>query len=194
MSVFPETPRPICPVIIEPEFYTLVSPFDSGGEQRREGWVFPKYNATVQYHALSAANQQLLWNFFMATKGQKNAFWFFDPAPIAGNVTSHVGQYVGIGNGVSQIFDLPGKSTSTRVLYVNGAVQSSGFSYLTGGGDGSADRVQFTVAPALGDLITVDFTGQLRIRSRFAADKLSRESFSRILFNYGIKLKGLGPV
>jgi len=194
MAVYPETPRPVWPVIIEPEWGTLVSDFDSGAEQRRQKYTFPKYNATLSYHALTAANQQILWAFYMARKGDLEPFWFYDPAPAFGVVTSHLGQYVGVGDAVIATFDLPGKSTSSRTLYVNGAAQSSGFSYLTGGGDGSADRVQFTSPPTLGDLITVDFTGQLRIRSRFAAARLSREIFIGLLFRYGIQLKGLGPV
>lgn len=193
MAVFPESPLPIYPVIFEPEWGNLVSEFDCGAEQRRQTWTFPKYNVSLQYNALSATNQQILWAFYMARKGTNEAFYFFDPAPPMGIYTSYLRQYVGVGTGAQATFDLPGKSTSIRTLYVNGGVVVAGFSYLTGGGEGSADRVQFDVAPAAGYVITVDFTGQLRIRCRFAADKLSREWFMTVLFNYGIQLKGLNP-
>ena len=62
---------------------------------------------------------------------------------------------------------------------------------LTGGGDGSADRVDFVTAPATGESISCDFTGKLRINCRFAQDRLSRELFINILFAYGIELRGL---
>lgn len=194
MAVFPAAPLPAYPVAIEPEWGTLVSEFDSGAEMRRQLWTFPKYNATLRYEALSAANQQILWAFYMARKGAFEPFWFFDPAPAIGIVTSHTGQYVGVGNGSTRAFDLPGSSTSSRSVYFNGAVQSSGFTYGTGTGDGGADQVTFTVAPSAGVLITANFTGTLRMRVRFAADKLSRELFMTVLFNYGLALKGLGPV
>lgn len=194
MAVYPESPRPVYPAVIEPEWGTLVSEFDSGAEARRSRWTFPKYNITLKYQALTAANQQILWTFYMARKGAYEAFWFYDPAAASGIVTSHAGQYVGVGNASTQAFDLPGKSTSSRSVYLDGVVQSSGFSYGTGTGDGAADQVTFTSPPAAGVIITADFAGTLRMRCRFAADRLSRESFSRLLFNYGIQLKGLGPV
>lgn len=194
MAVFPETPLPVYPVAIEPEWGTLVSEFDSGAEARRSRWTFPKYNVTLQYQGLSAANQQILWAFYMARRGASESFWFYDPAAAIGIVTSHVGQYVGVGNASTQAFDLPGKSTSSRSVYLDGVVQSSGFSYGTGSGDGAADQVTFTSPPSAGVIITADFTGTLRMRCRFAADKLSRELFGTVLFNYGLSLKGLGPV
>jgi hypothetical protein len=193
MAVFPITPKPIVPVTIEPEWKTYVSEFDQGNELRRQGWQFPKYNVQVQYRSLTAANMQTLWGFYMDCNGAYSAFWFFDPIASLGVVTSHSGLYVCIGNASTKVFDLPGKSTSSRVLYSNGSVVSSGISYSTGTGDGGADRVTFATEPALGDVITCDFTGILRMRCRFAVDKLSRESFFSMLFNFGIQLKGLGP-
>jgi hypothetical protein len=223
MAVFPTTPKPVNPVIIEPEWKTLISEFDGPKEQRRQAWVYPKYNSTLQYHTLTAADMQILWAFYMARRGALYEFWFFDPAPSIGLVTSHVDQYVVVGDGLTEIFDLPGKDTSSRTIYIDGDEQTSGFSYLTGTGDGGADQISFAGSdvridrdgntrvtrdesvrvirsgggsggpPYLGAILTCDFTGALRIRSRFAVDKLSRESFFSRLYNCGIQLKGLGP-
>lgn len=193
MAVYPETPLPVYPVTIEPEWSTIADDADSGAEQRRQKWLFAKWNASFGYGALSAADAATLYAFYMARKGIYEPFWYFDPRPSMGMTVAHAGIYVGTGTGAATTFDLPGKSTSSRTLYVNGAVQASGFSYLTGGGDGSADRVQFTAAPALGSLITVDFTGILRMRVRFAVDRLSQELFMTVLQRFGVQLKGLSP-
>jgi len=186
MQVYPTTPAPLYPYTITPVWRTLLSEFETGSEQRRSKWVFPVYDVNLQYPVLSATNSALLWAFYMARKGSAEAFWFYDLYSSA-----HIAHYVGVGNGTTDIFDLPGKSTSSRTLYVDGSVVSSGFAYLTGGGDGSSDRVDFETAPALGAIITVSFTGYLRAKVRFEEDRLDRENFTINLFKYGIKLKGV---
>lgn len=186
MKVFPETPIPNFPFRMTPEWSTLTSTFENGNEQRRSKWARPKYNITLNYTALKEADSQLLWEFYMSVKGAYEAFLFFDFY-----VYSHVDHYVGTGDGSTTIFDIPGKSTSSQTLYINGNVITTGFSYLVGGGDGDADRVSFTTAPAVGQTISIDFTGFLRVKCRFLNDKLSRENFIHILMEYGIELKGL---
>ena len=191
-EVFPESILPIYPVTITPIWQTITSRFDGGGEQRRQKQLYATYDVSLKFTALSGPDAQTLWAFYMARKGAAQAFWFYDPAPSIGITTTHAGLYVGAGDGSTDIFDLPGKSTSARTIYLGG-VEETGLSYLTGGGDGNADRVDFTSAPAAGQIITVDFTGVLRIRARFAIDRLSRELFMTVLFNFGIQLKGLSP-
>jgi hypothetical protein len=193
MTAWPDDIPLVYPVIIEPEWSTLISDVDVGGEQRRQKWLFAKYNVRFKCPRLSATQMQTVWDFYAASKGAHGAFYFFDPAPLIGITTSYKALYVGYGDETTSIFDLPGKSTSNRTLYINGTTQSSGFSYLTGGGSDGSDRVSFTSAPADGDIITVDFTGRLRVRCRFRDDRLPRELFIRKLFNFGIDLKGLGP-
>lgn len=187
-AVYPESPRPIFPVVIEPEWKTLISETDGEFEQRRQKRLFARYNVRVQYTRLSAAGMQALWNFYMARKGSAQAFYFYDPASM-----THLGLYAGVGDGETLVFDLPGKATGSQSVYLDGAAQSSGVTMLAGGGDGDADRVEFAAAPPAGALVTCDFTGRLRVRCRFAADRLPREWFVRMLFNIGIELKGLGP-
>jgi len=86
-----------------------------------------------------------------------------------------------------------GKNTSSQTIYIYGTEQTSGYSILIGGGNSASDRVEFTSPPADGSIITCDFTGYLRMRCRFAYDKLPRELFTTMRFNYGVELKGLGP-
>jgi len=189
MATFPENILPVYPVVIEPVWDTLVSTFDSGGEQRRQKSLYPRFNVQLKYRALSAADAQTMWDFYMARKGAFESFYFFDPAPDIGITTTYKGLYVGTGDGTTDIFDLPGKSTSSQTVYVDGVAGS--YSILTGGGDGGADRVDFVAAPATGESISCDFTGKLRINCRFAQDRLSKELFMTVLYNFGIELKGL---
>lgn len=186
MAEFPTTPRPSYPVIIEPEWKTNISTFDSGKEQRRQKWDYPKYNVELTYNVLSSANIQVLWDFYMARKGASEAFYFYDLESVA-----HNAQYVGQGDGAIVTFDIPGKSTSSQVIYIDGVPQGSGYTILTGGGSENSDRVQFTAPPAAGGMISCDFTGFLRIRCRFEKDKMSKTAFTASLRQTGLKLKGL---
>lgn len=183
MDVYPDIPIPIYPLTVTPVWKTAIS---KNGTQRRGRWLYAKYNVTVQYTRLDATGAKIIWAFYMARKGALGAFYIFDLY-----VYDHVGLYLATGDAATTIFDLPGKSTSARTLYVNGAETATGFSYLSGGGDGSADRVEFTTAPALGAIITLDFTGYLRIKCRFENDKLDRVNFLRSLMRYGVELTGL---
>jgi len=191
MATWPETnPAPVYPLIVTPVFKTLVSPFDNGAQQRRAKQVFPTYDVTVRYRALSAADMQTLWSFYLARQGGFEAFWIYDLALSAGVSFTHAGQYVGTGDGGS-VFDLPGRATSSHTIYVNGS-EETGVTILSGGGQASADRVQFTVGPTTGAQITADFTGYLRIRARFKNDMFNRELFMNNLFQTGaIALEGL---
>lgn len=187
-AVYPEDPRPRFPVVIEPEWRTIVAASDSGVEQRRRGNLAERFNVRLAYRRLTAAQMQTLWGFFMARRGAYEAFWFYDWASLA-----HAGLFVAVADGVRTVFDLPGKETSGQSVYLDGTVQSAGVAYLAGGGDGGADRVSFATAPAAGALITSDFIGRLRMRVRFASDRLPREWSVATRFDLDIELKGLSP-
>ena len=186
MATFPAAPAPVYPCVVNPIWKTLVSDYEGGGEQRRQKWLYAKYDVKLNYNALSEADAEILWAFYMARKGAYDSFYFYDLYAF-----DHVGLYIATADGVIDTFDIPGKSTSSRTLYEDSSVISSGFSYLTGGGDSDADRVEYTAAPAVGTIITIDFTGYLRIKCRFKEDQLSRENFITTLFKYGLELKGI---
>jgi len=189
MAVIPSDPAPSYSLEIEPEWRTLVSTFDSGKEQRRQKWTFAKYNVHLVYNVLSPQSEmQALWDFYMARKGSSEAFYFYTSDLDTGPWN---GLYVGRGDGSTTVFDIPGKSTSSQKIYINGQEQGSGWEILSGGGDGNSDRVQFTAAPASGDLITCDFAGFMRIRCRFKEDRMSRERFCYACYHTGLELKGL---
>ncbi len=186
MAVFPDSIHHNPSFVFTPVWNTLKSKYENGNEQRRQKWLYPKYDVAVQFNALSQVDAKTIYEFYMARKGSYEAFYFFDHYSF-----DHVGLYVGTGDGSTDVFDIPGITTSARTLYENGSVISSGFSYLTGGGDGAADRVDYTTAPASGVIITIDFTGFVRAKVRFANDNLDRNNFMTNLFKYGLELKGV---
>jgi len=193
MATYPEDPTPIYPLTLRPTWKTLISKVGTGGEQRRQKSLFPVYDVIVKYTRLSAADAKTIWEFYMDRKGAFEAFYIYDLSLLASVSFNHVDQYCGTGDGSTDIFDIPGRSTSSQTVYVNGVQQSTptDYSILTGGGESSSDRIDFVAAPAEGEVITCDFTGFLRIRARFMYDQLSREMFYEAAFNYGVELKGL---
>jgi hypothetical protein len=192
MATFPESsPAPRYPLTVEPEFNTLISGFDGGGEQRRKKLLYPKYNVVVKYDEISVSEARTLWEFYIARSGAYEVFYIYDLALLFDHSFNHVGEYCGTGDGSTTVFDIPGRSTSSRTVYSDGVDVTSDVSFLTGGGTSSSDRVQFSFAPIAGKIITIDFTGYLRMRVRFLEDKLPRQNFIFKLYQYGIKLKGL---
>jgi hypothetical protein len=193
MAIFPEDISPIYPYTIEPEWDTLVKRADSGAEQRRQKALYPRFNVRFQLSHLATADAQTIWDFFMARKGRFESFYYFDPLPDLGIVTTYDNLFIGTGDAATEVFNLPGKSTSGHVIYVDGVTQALTTDYviLTGGGDGSADRVDFVTPPADTESLSCDFTGKLRVNCRFAYDKMPRTLFMTILFSYGIEMTGL---
>jgi hypothetical protein len=215
-EVYPTTPVPSWPYDIKIRWNTTVSSFDSGKEQRRQKNLYPKYDVSLTYPVLTAANMQILWSFYQSKKGTYEPFYFYSLES-----TTWEGCYIGIGDGVTTTFDIPGRSTSNVIIYQDGVeLRSAGtsdillenddiltaedddtiiregpeeYTLYIGGGAASADRVTFATAPAENDLITCNFTGYLRIRCRFQ-EELSRSAFTAALYQTGIKLKGLANV
>lgn len=191
MAAFPESPVPTFSYILEPEWKTVVSQFESGKEQRRQKWTYAKYNVKLSYYGLVSSACENIWRFYQARGGSYEAFHFFDPL----DPSSHVSLYVGNGDGTSTSFSLPGKSVSNETIYINGSSYSSAdYSISTAAGVDGSDLLNFSSgAPGSTDVITCDFLGKLRVRCRFDSDNLSRENFDKDLFAYGITLKGLAP-
>lgn len=188
MAAFPETPVPTWSYLVEPEWRTLITPFDSGKEQRRQKWEYSKYNVVLSYYGQPSSASETIWKFFQARKGAYEAFHFFDPL----DPSSHVNLYVGTGDSTTVAFSLPGKQTSNHTIYVNG-VATTDYSVSTAAGEDGSDRITLGSAPSSSEDVTCSFLGKLRIRCRFEEDKITRDNFDKNLFSYGIRLKGLSP-
>lgn len=190
MAEFPSSPAPSDPVSVTPIWKTNVTTMDSGKEQRRQKWSFAKYDINLIYDLINPqSDMQILWDFYMARKGSAEAFYFY-----LRRSGAHKALYVGYGDATLTTFDLPGKSTSARAIYLDGASQGSGYTIISGGGDADSDRVTFTSAPSLGQLVTCDFSGFLRVRCRFAEDRMTEERFYLTCYRTGLKLTGLSAL
>jgi hypothetical protein len=217
-EVYPTYPVPSWPYDIKVRWNTTISSFDGGKEQRRQKNLYPKYDVSLTYPVLSVANMQILWSFYQARRGTYEPFYFYSLES-----TLWEGCYIGIGDGTTTTFDIPGRSTTAVTIYQDGvALSATGLSGLllenddtleyengdtavketldepeyvlhSGGGAAASDRVTFVTAPAVNDLLTCDFTGYLRIRCRFQ-EELSRSAFTAALYKTGIKLKGLSHI
>lgn len=171
-------------------FKTLVSQFDEvGAEQRKQKWLYPRRDVRVlNYKHKSKADARTLWQFYLDRKGPFEAFNLFLALS-----NTYEGEYVGIGDGSTTVFNLPAKSSSSYTVYKNGVEQTgSGVDYTfgEGGGTDGADKITFTAAPASGDKVTYDFTGKLKIRCVFAEDYLDYETFYDRFVTLGIALRG----
>lgn len=193
MALYPETPIPQYPYDITEVWKTTITPFDSGREQRRQKQVFPKYDIAFSYNTLTLTEFNLLWNFYHARRGSYEAFYVYLPDQ---EPALWEGLGVGTGDGSTTIFDLPGKSTSSQKIYINGVEQvvTVQYSILIGGGAENSDRVRFVTAPAVNEIISCDFAGYMRNRCRFANDKMTRTQFAHALYSTGLELKGLAMI
>lgn len=170
-------------------FRTLTSSYgQSGEEQSKQKWLYPKREVgPLQYTNIDKADAETLWQFYLDRKGAYEVFNFFDA-----NSDNYEGEYVGTGDGSTTVFNLPGKSTSSRTVKIDGVSQTEGVDYTfsaLGGTDG-ADEITFGSAPNEGEYITIDFTGILKVQCQFKEDKLKYETFYNILTIIGIELKG----
>jgi hypothetical protein len=192
MATFPEDPAPY-EFEIEPEWKTIVTDISDGSEQRKQKRSYAKYNVRLKfdYTEVDVDEMEDIWNFYIARKGSYEAFYIYDFMVSM----DHLGLYVGTGDGSTTTFDIPGRSTSiTQVYKDNFGIGFFWWVSHSGGGAGNSDRITFDNAPDEGVIVTVDFTGYLRIRCRFADDNLSRETFLGIAFGFGISLEGLNTL
>lgn len=182
MEIFPETILISNPLRVDEEWKTTITDFQSGKEHRQKRWAFPKHSVGLTHKVLKQSEMATLWEFCHKRCGSYDTFWFL--LPLADN---WYGEYVGTGDGSTHIFDLPSKSTTgTIYVSVNGVLV--GFAFISGGGQAGSDRVNITVAPSQGAIITATFYGRLRLKARFAVDKLTKEMFEYLLFNAQIDL------
>lgn len=194
MAVWPETnPTPVYPLIVTPRYSTLSVRFDGGTEQRRQKSLFPVFDVEVAYNGMTPTEADTLLAFFHARAGMFGQFYIFDLSLLQVTGFTHTGRYVGTRDGSTTTYDIPGRSTSSLVVYQDGSQQTITTDYTVsiGTGEGNADQITFTAAGTSGARVTADFSGYARYRVRFADDTLPLQLFERELYSMSIKLRGL---
>jgi len=200
LAIFPESsPAPDYPLILRARYMTSSAGLGNDGivSRRRAAVAYPAYDVSVAYDSITAVDAQTLWNFYKARAGRLQAFYIYDLSLLAGTGPAHVGEYVGKGDGAEDTYDLPGRSTSSQTIYVDGVAQYLTVDYTIsyGTGDAAADQVVFAAPPTAGSMVTADFTGYLRCRVVFARDTLDRELFMRDLMRYRrMDFDGVAPL
>lgn len=155
-------------------------------EKRKLKNLYVKRAIMLKYDNITSAKAAILWQFYLDRHGAFESFNFF-----YSRSGTYVKEYIGVGSGTTTIFNLPGKGMTSYSLYKAGVLQSTGFTITMYGGEDGCDKLTFSVAPTLGDILTISFTGYLKIRARFAEQYQDFDTFYRILANIGISLQGL---
>lgn len=178
-----------------PEFSTTVLVTAGGFEQRNENWEEVRHSWTVGNDLKDDTEFATLLDFFMARRGRLRGFRFKDHQDFeaAAQVCRVKGPLGGaeVGDGVETEFQLQKKYTSggqttTRTIRKPVAADPAPQVFLdTGGGpvlqtegvdytiDTTTGIVTFTIAPAVGDVVT--WTGEFDVPVRFDADKFDAE-------------------
>jgi len=173
VEIFPVAATPDWPEDLVSEFRTQITPFDSGKEQRRRRWAFPKRGLPLKYASFDQAAYEALWRFYDQMGGDYQSFYFVFP-----QANFWPRELIAITTGGIDTFDLRSLATeqASVVVYLDG-VQTN-VTFLAEGGQAGSDRIRFGLAPAVGTVITADFRGKLRLTARFnMPNGLSRSQF-----------------
>lgn len=175
------------PLVEQLRFKTLHSRFEGGNVSAKQKWLYPRRNFKLQYEIISVAEGKIIYDFFIARAGSFASFVLFLPFSKV-----WVGEFVGVGDGATTIWNLPAKNSSGYTVKVAGVVKTEPTHYAitaAGGTDGE-DKITFVSPPAAGAHITFDFTGNLKVRCKFVSDEMDFETFYNLLVNVGLKLMG----
>lgn len=177
---------------IVPTWSTSIVTSQSGIEQRRQQYTYPRHKITgLKWgrDANSTTRLDTLYGFYQDCYGAYSPFAYFDFV-----TRTWAKQYVGVGTGAQLVWNMPSYGGSAFVVRVNNVIVGSGYTIGAGAGDNGRDKITFSVAPTLGHIITISFLGRRVFISRFMRDEMSYESFSASLFDIGfdlIEVKGI---
>lgn len=163
---------------------TLITPFESGKEQRRQKWRKARRSFKLDLRGKSATDTQEKWKFYTERHGAYDSFYFENthesPTSLSGD------EVLGTGDGIDTSWQF------NRYPVISGDCD------ITVGASGYSEAVDYTVnyttgaitmvtVPPSGDVITATDYRFFRI-CRFVEDNLTRELFSYKLYNMGLEL------
>ena len=106
MSVYPSSISYTNPTVQNIQFKTLFTKFsDLGTENRKAKWAYPKRSFVLKYSALSKADAEVLWQFYLDRQGSYADFVFFESTGVGDNYT-YTKEYVGTGDSTTAVFNL----------------------------------------------------------------------------------------
>jgi len=159
-----------------PSYSTDIVIAESGHEQRNINWLEARARYNVAHGVKTKAQLDTLIAFFRARKGRAYGFRFKDWTDYQAT-----GQILGTGNGAEDTFQLIKRYSSggaeevrtirkpvsaTVKIYVNGTLQTSGYSL-----DATQGIVAFSFPPASAAVVSADF--EFDVPVRFDVDRLS---------------------
>lgn len=192
MTAFPDLltgVSPVNPLAESIVFRTLSAEYENGDMATKQKWLFPRRAFELKYNYIEVAEARSLWQFFMGRKGRHLPFNLFLPF-----ASSYVGEYIGTTDGTTTIYNLPSKLASGYTIYRAGVALTGGgvdYTFTATGGEDGADKITLAAAGAAGQHLTMDFSGQLKVRCKFGEDTMSFETFYNRLVTTGLTLKGL---
>lgn len=166
------------PVEEELNYNTLITPFESGKEQRRQKWSQPKRIFTLSFNAMAETELDRMWSFYQARAGAYGTFTFENPtdSPISAEASIHTA------NGSRTTFGFANYPwTSGDVTIYKNGVASGDYTI-----DYANGQITFGKAPQAGAAITGSYHFGHTVR--FMEDKLSRSMFSYKLWASQLKL------
>ena len=168
IPTFPALPGLGFPIKRSPLFKTVSQEAVSGKDYRLSFWSYPRYKFEVPVDMLRTAASFSEWQafegFFKSCAGSAIPFHWNDV-----NDDSVTAQPLGTGNGTITQFafvrtlggfaePIQDVTAASVQIYINGTLQTSGYTLLTDPQWGLVYAVNFTTAPASGALITGTFT------------------------------------
>ena len=198
--VFPTLPGISWSVRKKPVFSTRIAPHVSGREVRLGMYSSPIWefevafdgldsSAAGSYPGLGSQSLQSLMGFFLQVYGQYQTFLWIDPTDSVAT-----GQVIGVGDGATTFFSIVrtlggfvepvGWVTTLNHVYLNGALQSSGFSLV------APNKLSFSSAPGSSVVVSADFV--YAFQCRFAADEQDFEQSMQHLWEArGLKFRSV---
>lgn len=169
----------------------LKTEYENGIEQRRLMWASHRRDVSIRYSVMPFAKAHELMRFYEARGGSFEMFNFFFP-----QITTYKFELVGVAIG-SAIggFNLPSLGATSYTLYRNGNPMTEGvdWTFVAGTSPNISDSALLTPVATLGDSFHFDFTGRLRILTRFNNNPFNIIEIKDFLASVNVSLKGLEP-
>lgn len=153
-------------------YKTALTKFGDQNQRAFRKWVRPRHAFELKWSLLQPSDRSAIEDFIKSMYGPFTAFDWFD-------WRSSQWLYVpmGLTDGNTAVFTLPGKATSGQQFFLDGTTVVSFQSISAGTGPNGEDEVTFGVAPPDNHYLSCRFAG----RRRFTVRNLQMTPFTDLL-------------